>query len=124
MLCCTAVGFCRAGSRSGSAWDRAGGLIAPAALAQAQNLGQRTVSGTVLDDAPPGCARRHGLSQESENQGNPQLYLDHERPFPFAQVNMAEDYDLWAEKSGKKSAYKTVAPGIRARSLMTDLKLK
>jgi hypothetical protein len=44
--------------------------------------------------------------------------------FYFAQVNMAEDYDLWAEKGGKKSATKTVSSWDSRKTFVNDLKLK
>jgi len=42
----------------------------------------------------------------------------------FAQVNMAEDFDLWAEKDGKKSAVKTVSSWDARKDFISDLKLK
>ena len=44
--------------------------------------------------------------------------------FYFAQVNMAEDYDLWAEKDGKKSATKTVSSWDARKEFETELKMK
>jgi hypothetical protein len=37
---------------------------------------------------------------------------------------MAEDYDLWAEKGGKKSAVKTVSTWDSRKAFISDLKLK
>jgi len=99
-----------------------GGLFAPAA--QAQNIGDRTVSGTVLqgDSAPVAGAtvflkndKTHSIrSYSSTADGH----------FHFAQVNMAEDFDLWAEKDGKKSAVKTVSSWDARKDFISDLKLK
>jgi hypothetical protein len=44
--------------------------------------------------------------------------------FRFTQVNMAEDYELWAEKDGKKSAVKTVSQWDARKEFEADLKLK
>lgn len=44
--------------------------------------------------------------------------------FYFAQVNMADDYDLWAEKDGKKSPTKTVSSWDTRKEFISDLKLK
>ena len=38
--------------------------------------------------------------------------------------NMAEDFDLWAEKDGKKSAVKTVSSWDARKDFISDLKLK
>ena len=44
--------------------------------------------------------------------------------FRFAQVNMVEDYELWAEKDGKKSAVKTVSSWDTRKEFESELKLK
>ncbi len=44
--------------------------------------------------------------------------------FRFAQVNMAEDYDLWAEKDGKRSATKTVSSWDSRKEFECELKIK
>jgi Carboxypeptidase regulatory-like domain len=97
-------------------------LLAPAA--EAQNLGDRTVSGTVLN-------------AESEPVSGATVFLRNEKTksirsytstadghFHFAQVNMAEDFDLWVEKGGKKSAVKTVSSWDARKDFISDLKLK
>ena len=53
-------------------WRRTAALLS--AMAQAQNLGQRTVSGAVVDGRFGPGIRRHRLPQESKDQGDPQLY--------------------------------------------------
>jgi len=42
----------------------------------------------------------------------------------FAQVNMTDDFDLWAEKDGKKSAVKTVSSWDDRKDFILDLKIK
>jgi hypothetical protein len=44
--------------------------------------------------------------------------------FHFAQVNKDEDFDLWAEKDGKKSAVKIVSSWDSRTDFISDLKLK
>ena len=92
--------------------------------AYAQNLGQRTVSGLVVDgDSIPvngatvflrNTKTKSIRSYTSANEGH----------FRFAQVNMTDDYDLWAEKEGKKSAIKTVSTWDARKDFVTELKLK
>jgi hypothetical protein len=93
-------------------------------VAHAQNLGERTVSGTVLDDA---ANRVQGATVFLKNQKSKTIRsftsLDNGH-FYFAQVNKAEDFDLWAEKDGKKSEVKTVSSWDDRAKYITDLKLK
>jgi carboxypeptidase family protein len=97
-------------------------LITPAA--QAQNIGERTVAGTVLnaDSAPaPGAT----VFLQNEKTKSIRSYTSTaDGHFHFAQVNMAEDFDLWAEKGGKKSAVKTVSSWDARKDFISDLKLK
>ena len=44
--------------------------------------------------------------------------------FRFAQVNMAVDFEIWAEKNGKKSAVKTVSSWDTRKEFDCELKLK
>jgi hypothetical protein len=98
-------------------------LIAPP-YAQAQNLGQRVVSGAVLtEDSQPVVGATVFLKNEKTKaiRSYTSTSMGH---FYFAQVNMAEDYDLWAEKGGKKSATKTVSSWDSRKTFVNDLKLK
>jgi hypothetical protein len=99
------------------------GLIAPPG-AQAQNLGQRVVSGAVLtEDSQPVVGATVFLKNEKTKaiRSYTSTSMGH---YYFAQVNMAEDYDLWAEKGGKKSATKTVSSWDSRKTYVDDLKLK
>ena len=92
--------------------------------AQAQNVGQRTVSGLVVgsDSAPVQGATvflKNGKSKAIRSYTS-----DSNGRFRFAQVNMTDDYDLWAEKEGKKSATKTVSSWNASKEYETELKLK
>ena len=44
--------------------------------------------------------------------------------FRFAQVDMSEDFDLWAEKDGKKSPTKTISSWDTRKDVETELKIK
>jgi hypothetical protein len=97
-------------------------LTAPAL--HAQNLGDRTVSGTVLSedsDPVPGAT----VFLKSQKTKSIRSFTSVEKGhYYFAQVNKTEDYDLWAEKDGKKSPVKTVSSWDARKEFVTDLKLK
>lgn len=95
-----------------------------ASAAYAQNLGQRTVSGLVVDsDASPVNGATVFLRNTKTKSIRSYTSSDKGR-FRFAQVNMTDDYDLWAEKDGKKSQMKTVSTWNASKEYETELKLK
>jgi hypothetical protein len=100
-----------------------GGLMAPS-MAQAQNLGQRAVTGRVVDPnaaAVPGATVfLQNLKTKSIRSYTSGAHGD----FSFAQVDMSADYDLWAEKDGKKSATKTVSSWDTRKEFECELKMK
>jgi hypothetical protein len=97
-------------------------FLSSAALAQ--NIGMRTVSGTVLDgnSAPVPGATVFLKDEKSKTIRSYDTTPDGH--FHFAQVDMSIDFDLWAEKDGKKSAIKTVSSWDARKDFITDLKLK
>lgn len=98
------------------------GLFAP--VAWAQNFGQRTVSGAVLDagDQPIVGAT---VFLKNEKTKAIRSYISTENGhYHFAQVDMSTDFDLWAEKDGRKSATKTVSSWDDRKDFVTDLKIK
>jgi hypothetical protein len=99
-----------------------GGLFAPAALAQ--NSGDRTVSGTVLNDASKAVPGATVFLQDEKTKTIRSYTAIANGHFYFAQVNKAKDFDLWAEKDGKKSAVKTVSSWDARTDFISDLKLK
>jgi hypothetical protein len=103
--------------------DSRDALVAPFS-AQAQNLGERVVSGAVLmEDSTPVIGATVFLKNEKTK--SIRSYTSTEKGhYYFAQVNMAEDYDLWAEKGGKKSPVKTVSTWDSRKAFISDLKLK
>ena len=98
-------------------------LIAPSA-AEAQNLGQRVVSGAVLADDAQAVVGATVFLKNQKTKAIRSYTTTEKGHFYFAQVNMAEDYDLWAEKGGKKSATKTVSSWDSRKEFVSDLKLK
>jgi hypothetical protein len=93
-------------------------------VAHAQNLGERTVSGTVLDAASnpvPGATVFLKNQKSKTIRSFTSLANGH---FYFAQVNKAEDFDLWVEKDGKKSEVKTVSSWDDRAKFVTELRLK
>lgn len=97
-------------------------LIAPSG-AEAQVTGMRVVSGAVLDGEQPVV----GATVFLQNQKTKAIrsYSSTEKGhYYFAQVNMVDDYDLWAEKSGRKSAVKTISSWDTRKEFVSDLKLK
>lgn len=92
--------------------------------AEAQNLGQRVVSGAVVDgNSVPVEGATVFLKDLKSKNIRSYTSAGHGR-FRFAQVNMAQDHELWAEKDGKKSAVKTVSSWDTRKEFEVDLKLK
>lgn len=99
-----------------------GGNLAPAS--HAQNLGQRAVDGTVVDaDSAPVTGATVFL-RNTKSKSIRSYTSTKDGRFRFVQVNMSEDYDLWAEKEGKKSAVKTVSSWDTRKELEVELRLK
>jgi hypothetical protein len=92
--------------------------------AQAQNLGERVVTGSVVDaDSTPVAGATVFLRDLKSKNIRSYTTTDKGR-FRFAQVNMAEDHELWAEKDGKKTAVKTVSTWDTRKEFEVELKLK
>ena len=100
-----------------------GGLLSPVP-AQAQNLGQRSVSGAVVNDASAPVQGATVFLKDLKTKSIRSFTTTEKGRFQFAQVNMAEDHELWAEKDGKKSPVKTVSSWDARKIFETDLKLK
>jgi hypothetical protein len=101
---------------SHSAW------LAPAAMAQ--NLGQRTVSGTVLNAGSEPVVGATVFLKNEKTKAIRSYTSTADGHYHFAQIDMSDDYDLWAEKDGKKSATKTVSSWDARKEFISDLKLK
>ena len=95
-----------------------------ATMAHAQNLGQRVVNGSVLDAESAAVSGATVFLRSSKTKSIRSYTSTKEGRFRFAQVNMSEDYDLWAEKDGKKSPAKTISSWDTRKDVETELKLK
>jgi hypothetical protein len=96
--------------------------FAPAAFGQ--NIGERTVSGTVLSDGSQPVAGATVFLKNQKTKAIRSYTSTTDGHFHFAQIDMSVDYDLWAEKDGKKSAIKTVSSWDARKEFVSDLKLK
>ena len=98
------------------------GLLAPVALAQ--NSGDRNVSGTVLNSASQAIPNATVFLQDEKTKTIRSFTSIANGHFYFAQVDKGKDFDLWAEKDGRKSAVKTVSSWDTRSDFISDLKLK
>jgi hypothetical protein len=97
----------------------------PAAfVAQAQNLGQRSVTGAVVDGDSKPVAGATVFLKNQKTKAIRSFTSTQDGRFHFAQVNMATDFDLWAEKDGRKTTVKTVSSWDARKEFETELKLK
>jgi len=92
--------------------------------AEAQNLGQRVVTGTVVDADSAVVMGATVFLQNLKTKSIRSYTSVKDGRFRFAQVNMSDDYDLWAEKDGKKSATKTVSSWDARKEFETELRIK
>lgn len=92
--------------------------------AQAQNLGQRVVTGSVVDDSASLVTGATVFLKNQKTKSIRSYTSAKDGRFRFAQVSMSDDFDLWAEKEGKKSAVKTVSSWDARKEFETELKLK
>jgi hypothetical protein len=92
--------------------------------AWSQNLGQRNVSGSVIDGNADPIAGATVFLKNQKTKSIRSYTSAKDGRFHFTQVNMAEDYDLWAEKDSRKTAVKTVSSWDARKEFETELKMK
>ena len=97
-------------------------LLSSTALAQ--NIGMRTVSGTVLDGNSKPVSGATVFLENTKTKTIRSFDSLANGHFHFAQVDMSVDFDLWAEKNARKSATKTVSSWDDRKDFITDLKMK
>ncbi len=90
----------------------------------AQNLGQRNISGSVVDDRSAPVAGATVFLKNQKTKAIRSYTSAADGRFRFAQVSMSDDYDLWAEKDGHKTAVKTVSSWDARKEFETELKMK
>jgi hypothetical protein len=109
-----ALGAIPSGSRSA--------LSAPAAWSQ--NIGDRTVSGAILSESAQPVVGATVFLKNQKTKAIRSYISTAGGHFRFSQVDMSVDFDLWAEKDGRKSATKTVSSWDDRKEFVSDLKLK
>ncbi len=97
-------------------------LSAPAAWSQ--NIGDRTVSGTILSESGQPVVGATVFLKNEKTKAIRSYISTAGGHFRFSQVDMSVDFDLWAEKDGRKSATKTVSSWDDRKEFISDLKLK
>lgn len=93
-------------------------------VAQAQNIGQRVVNGSVLDASSAAVSGATVFLRNSKTKSIRSYTSTKDGRFRFAQVDMSQDFDLWAEKQGKKSDTKTISSWDTRKAVETELKFK
>ena len=93
-------------------------------VAHAQNLGSRNVGGLVIDANSTPVQGATVFLKNTKTKSIRSYTSSGNGSFRFAQVSMSDDYDLWAEKDGKKSPTKTVSSWDARKDFETELKLK
>jgi hypothetical protein len=101
----------------------AASLLAPQ-MAQAQNFTQRVILGTVYDDTGTRLAGATVFLKNNKTRNVKSFTSSTDGSFRFAQVGMVDDYEVWAEQGGKKSAVKTVSSFDSRKQVEFELKLK
>jgi hypothetical protein len=98
--------------------------VQPVGVAHAQNLGQRNVAGLVFDASSTPVQGATVFLKNQKTKSIRSYTSSSNGSFRFTQVSMTDDYDLWAEKDGKKSPTKTVSSWDARKDFQTELKLK
>ena len=93
-------------------------------MAQAQNLGQRVVSGYVVDAGSTPLVGATVFLKNLKTKAIRSYTSAQNGKFRFAQVDMTNDYDLWAEKGEKRSGTKTVSSWDSRPEFECELKVK
>jgi hypothetical protein len=95
-----------------------------ASTVEAQNFGQRTIQGKVLDEGDAAVSGATVFLENTKNRDVKTFTSTADGSFRFAQVGMIDDYEVWAEKGKKKSAIKTISSFDSRKEVDFDLKLK
>ena len=98
-------------------------LLAPQ-IAEAQNFGQRSIQGKVLDDTETPVAAATVFLKNLKTRNVKSFTSIADGSFRFAQVGMVDDYEVWAERGKSKSAVKTISSFDSRKEVTFDLKLK
>ncbi len=94
------------------------------AYAQNFNFGQRVVRGVVENASSVPLAGATVFLRNVKTKAIRSYTTEASGQFRFAQVDMSEDFDLWAEKGGRKSASKTISSWDSRKEVDAELKIK
>lgn len=97
-------------------------IVAPEA--EAQNFGQRTIQGKVLDDSERPVTGATVFLENLKSRDVKSFTTTPSGSFRFAQVGMVDDYQVWAEKGKSKSSVKTISSFDSRKEVDFDLHLK
>ena len=92
--------------------------------AQAQNFGQRTITGRVLDGNDQPVKGVTVFLRDLKTKAIRSYNTDETGHYRFTGAAIADDHELWAEKDGKKSAVKTISTWDTRKSLDAEIRLK
>lgn len=92
--------------------------------AAAQNFGQRTIQGKVLDDRDAAVSGATVFLKNLKTRDIKSFTSITDGSFRFAQVGMLDNYEVWAEQGKKRSATKTVSSFDSRKDVEFDLKIK
>jgi hypothetical protein len=95
-----------------------------AGAAWGQNTGDRTVSGTISDVSSQPVVGATVFLKNEKTKAIRSYISTADGHYRFSQVDMSVDFDLWAEKDGRKSATKTVSSWDDRKEFVSDLKIK
>jgi len=120
-----------------AAWKAAQGVFALALVhlapwsgsaalpaAQAQNFGQRTITGRVLDGNEQPVKGVTIFLRNLKTRAIRSYNTDETGHYRFTLVSISEDQELWGEKDGKKTAVKSISSWDTRKSLDAELRLK
>jgi hypothetical protein len=93
-------------------------------VAQAQNFGQRTIQGKVLDDRDTPVTGATVFLKNLKTRNVKSFSSIADGSFRFAQVGMVDDYEVWAELGKARSAVKSISSFDSRKEVYFDLKLK
>ena len=92
--------------------------------AQAQNLGQRNVTGRVFDDHGKPVSEATVFLKNLKTRSLRSFSSTADGTYQFVQIGMVDDYEIWAEKADRKGPVRTVSSFDSRKQLTIDLKLK
>lgn len=91
---------------------------------QAQNFGQRVVNGRVEDASEAAVSGATVFLRNAKTKSIRSYTSASDGRFRFVQATMSDDYDLWAEKDGRKSATRTISSWDTRKEVEEVLRIK